>query len=528
MAARRLLHLILVGLLIGCGSTPRNPIQTVKEVDVDDERSVGAQVDAAIRAQVPLIDDPVVLGFVQALGQRIVATVEPQPFIYRFRVIRNPNLNAFAIPGGYIYLHSATVLQSASLDELAGVIGHEIAHVKARHYARGSEAAFWPSLLSRAAGLAAAVATGQSGFMAAAEGVNVALQLKYTREFEREADDLGSAFMARAGFDPEGMGRFFERILAADRPSTIEIPPYLYSHPDLEDRIEAVHERAASLTVTGASPVDLLDAFRFAQARLGLLVESGRTRWTSVEPYDRAASDPLLARAEAAAAQGAPLDALALLEQAERAAPGDPRPPFQRAELLRERGSTREAVLAYQRALRLDPSVALAWYRLGDAHKRLGNRHSAVYCYEQAERRFTEGGSLRERTKLAIATLTDPPITEAGLESARGEGRSEEDGTPRFSPTDQEVIWWAHVDRRYAHLRRRIQVSWTEPGGHVVHREQAVASGRHRAESRLPLAEAHGETFGIWRVEATLEDQVLDRQTFHYAPGGPALSSPSR
>ena len=91
------------------------------------------------------------------------ARIEPQPFIYRFRVIDDPSLNAFAVPGGYVYFHSGTLLAAGSVDELAGVMGHEIAHVKARHYARMQKASQLPDLLAGIAGMAAAVAAREPG-----------------------------------------------------------------------------------------------------------------------------------------------------------------------------------------------------------------------------------------------------------------------------------------------------------------------------------------------------------------------------
>jgi predicted Zn-dependent protease len=121
-----------------------NPIEAYTDVSIEQEREMGAEFDRLIRDHILLIDDPVVLGFVNDLGYTIVRKIEPQPFIYHFRVIVDPTLNAFAVPGGYIYLHSGTILQSGSLHELAGVVAHEIGHVKGRHYARMREKAAIP------------------------------------------------------------------------------------------------------------------------------------------------------------------------------------------------------------------------------------------------------------------------------------------------------------------------------------------------------------------------------------------------
>ena len=222
----RLAVAVLLGAL-GCvqdDGSRFNPIDAYSKVSVDREREIGWQFDGEIQAHIRLIDDP----------------VEPQPFIYHFRVIVDPSLNAFAVPGGYIYLHTGTILEAGSLDELAGVLAHEIGHVKGRHYARMREKAAIPDLLAKVAGMAAALATGEPGALAASEGLNVALQLKFSREFETEADDIGSNFMARAGYRPEAMARFFERIVNSSRDIRVQIPPYLYTHPDVENRISAV------------------------------------------------------------------------------------------------------------------------------------------------------------------------------------------------------------------------------------------------------------------------------------------------
>jgi predicted Zn-dependent protease len=523
MAARRarlLLIALALGTAAGCAGEsgkfdPIGAIGAIAEVSEEEERSLGAQVDEAIQAQVPMIDDPVVLGFVNELGQRIVAQIEPQPFIYRFRVIPNSTLNAFALPSGYIYFHSATILQAGSLNELAGVMGHEIAHVKGRHYARGSEATFWPSLLARVAGIGAAVASGEPGFAAAAEGVNVALQLKYSRQFETEADEKGSVFMARAGFDPAGMGRFFERIVAADVPSAIEIPPYLYSHPDLEQRISGVKQRAETLRISGPFEPELEARFRDAQARLAKLIALGRTSLQGGPPYDRAHTDPLLERADAAAKAGRAEEALFVLAEAERIEPRDPRISFRAGEILKEQGRAREATAAWRRTVALDSSVALAYYHLGDAYKSLGNRHDAAYWYEQASRRFKTGGAFQQRAQLAIKTLEYPPVTAAGLaRSEDGVGSA----TPRdtFAASDAEAIWWAKLDKRYGLLRRRVKVRFTDPSGAVAQDSVAEKLADGHIGARLPLA---GRAAGRWQIEAVLDGQVIDRRSF--ALGGP-------
>ena len=527
MATRSYLRQGLIVLLgaLACvqGDGSRfNPIDAYTKVSVEQEREIGTEFDSQIREYIRLIDDPVVLGFINDLGQSIVRKIEPQPFIYHFRVIVDPSLNAFAVPGGYIYLHTGTVLGAGSLDELAGVLAHEIGHVKGHHYARMREKAAIPDLLAKIAGMAAAVATGEPGILAASEGINVALQLRFSREFEIEADDIGSNFMARAGYHPEGMARFFERITVSSQDIRVEMPPYLYSHPEVENRIATVLAGRDRITVTGEVSPDLYQAMRESQARLALLVDSDRTTWLgSVPDPDRSKTDPVLADANQLAGDGDIEGGLALLEEAERLEPYDPRVPYLRAELLEASGRTRESIRAYRRALAIDPSVALVYYRIGMAYLSLGDRHKATFYLEQAIHRFSGEGPLTARAQREIERLTFPPVHAAGIadgiEAGDGEARF---GSPRveFQSADAQVVWWGRIADRYLPLRDQIQVRFTDPSGAVAQEQAAEVARKPYVRSALELDGGIARRHGIWRVEALLDGRPIDQRTFRLAP----------
>jgi predicted Zn-dependent protease len=526
MATRPFLRLGLAVLLgaLSCvqdDGSRFNPIEAYTNVSVEQEREIGAEFDSQIQGHIPFIDDPVVLEFVNELGRSIVRKIEPQPFIYHFRVIVDPSLNAFAVPGGYIYLHSGTILQSGSLDELAGVVAHEIGHVKGRHYARMREKAAIPDLLAKLAGMAAAVTTGEPGALLASEGLNVALQLRFSREFETEADDIGSNFMARAGYEPEGMARFFERIVVSSHDIRFQPPPYLFSHPDVEDRILSVQSRLDTITVTGAISPEVHWAFRESQARLARLVDSGTTTLLPFLPDpDRSKTDPLIGEARRAADDGDIEGALGLLEEAERLEPYDPKVSFERAEFLEESGRTTEAISAYRRALAIDPSVALVYYKIGMAYLSLGDRYKATFFLEQAIHRFNQEGPLSSRARREIERLTFPPIEAAGI----SDGIETDDG-PRFGSAreefrsgDSQVVWWARIADRYLPLRDRIQVRFWEPGGAVAQEQTVEKTRRPYVRSTLKLDGNVAGRHGIWRVEALLDDRPIDDRTFRLAP----------
>ena len=420
-----------------------NPLEMVAPtIDDDAERELGMEFDRELEKHVEVIQDDEVASFLSALGQSIVETLEPQPFVYRFRVVVDPSLNAFAVPGGFIYFHSGTVLAASNVDELAGVMGHEIAHVKAHHYARMRKQMLVPDLLASLAGVAAAVATQEPGLMVASQAVNVALQLSYSREFETEADELGGIFMARAGYDPAGISRFFERIEAEQRRHPHQIPPYLYSHPEVKDRIATVTEAAEDLGPLKRRPAGMEEALLNAQARLARLAELRRTSLPrQVPPANRERSDPLLEAANDRAEAGQVDSALIVLARAEALEPFDPRLPFRAGELLFEQERYPESVAAYQRTLRLDNTRAQVFYRLGLAHKETGTRHRAIYAFEQAVRRAGEKSVLRERANWEIEKLTFLVVAETGFADGSRSQATRRWGSRRSSSRSASNAW---------------------------------------------------------------------------------------
>ncbi len=494
-------------------------------VGVDDERAVGFEADQEIQAGLRqagrLIEDPLVLAFLHELGQSMVASLGEQPFTYRFRVVADPQLNAFALPGGPIYFNSGTILQAVSLDELAGVMAHEIAHVKGRHYARMRERAAIPSLLAQVAAVAAAAATGQGEPLIIAQGVNVALQLSYTREFEAEADTLATAFLARSGYPPDGIVPFFERILATQRRPGIEIPPYLYSHPAVESRIATARERADGVTVTGTVPPGLRRAFRAAQYRLALLQETNRTELRKPMGGPDPRADPILARVDELADAGQVREAIEELVAAETAMPVEPRLAFRRGELLEQQGRLRDAADAFQKAAVLDPSVALNFYRLGMVMRRLGQPIQAVFFLEQAQRGFERRGTLRTKTDEALRRLIFPVLERAGVADGRSSAGSDTPGghsQERFDPGDPQVVWWGWVTPPYIDRREDVRVRFYDPSGVLVQDGPAERLRRPAIGATLPLVPEIRDRLGIWRIVATLDDTPIHQTTFRLEP----------
>ena len=198
------------------------------------------------RYQQPYVYDPELVDYINRLGNKLLAVSEDADKTYKFYLIDNNVINAFAVPGGHIALHTAILTKSESESELASVIAHEIAHVTQRHIARKLENSRYDSWLALGALLAAAAAGGGDAAQAAFGVANASIidrQLSYSRAFESEADSLGIRFLSRAGFAPEAMPRFFKRLLDESRINESSAPEFLRSHPLTINRIAESADR---------------------------------------------------------------------------------------------------------------------------------------------------------------------------------------------------------------------------------------------------------------------------------------------
>jgi predicted Zn-dependent protease len=479
------------------------------EIDVEQERELGYEFDQAIQKQLRVIDDPLVAGFMNDLGREILAGAGTQPHIYRFRVIEQDSLNAFAIFGGYVYFHTGTLLAAGSLDELAGVMGHEIAHVRLRHHARMEKQTQLPKLLASLAGIAATVATGEPAALMASQGVNVALELHWSREFESEADREGMRLQGRAGLRPDAIAHFFERIVAEKSLDPLRIPPYLYSHPDVEKRIDSVRTLSSRVEVIPHDNSALRAAFTAAKERLRtLLPKEGAPRG----PSRAAASadvETLLSAANGAAVAGQPDQALLLLRDAAARAPDDPRIHYRIGELEAEASRHEAAAAAFQRTIEIDPTRALTFFRLGESTKALGDKQRAVYAFEQAARRAGAAGSLRARADWEVVKLTFPVVVESGL-SDRLDPKTGALGLPveRYAPGTRNFSWWGRLGPRYLEQTKDLTAAWIPPDGKQGEATPLRVLDQGLIATALELPPP-GATVGTWTLELQLQGDVM-------------------
>ncbi|HEV8128894.1 MAG TPA: M48 family metallopeptidase [Candidatus Eisenbacteria bacterium] len=218
--------------------------------DVD----LGRQSAAQIERQLPMVNRSNVNRYVSRIGARLAAAAPGERYAYQFKVPNLSDINAFALPGGFVYVHRGLIQRVRSEGELAGVMAHEIAHVALRHQTNQASKAY----LARAGlGVLGGLLGGKSGnrVIEAVGGVGLnALFLKYSRSAEEQADIVGAQIMARAGYDPNDMARFFDllRQEAGRDPSKVE--RFFSDHPAPADRATRVRREAASLRVRVTSP----------------------------------------------------------------------------------------------------------------------------------------------------------------------------------------------------------------------------------------------------------------------------------
>jgi predicted Zn-dependent protease len=236
---------------------------------IDQELEYGDAYMRIMRAQQPIIGDPVLTEYVNSLGHRLVANAENVKTPFSFFIIRNDEINAFAFFGGHVAMHSGLFLHTNTESELASVLAHEISHVTQRHLARSMEdqANKSPAALAAIAGsLLLAIAAPQAGMAAltATTAGQVQSQINYTRSNEKEADRFGIDVLEKAGLDPYAMPTFFGRL--SDEYRYASTPPaMLLTHPLPESRI--TDSRARAQTYSHVTLVPSL-SFNLARARV--------------------------------------------------------------------------------------------------------------------------------------------------------------------------------------------------------------------------------------------------------------------
>jgi predicted Zn-dependent protease len=219
------------------------------------EAQIGRGVMLQLRNAGVVLDDPFLAEYVTSLGSQLATHANDGGFDFNFFVVKENGVNAFALPGGYIGVNSGLILASENESELAGVLAHEISHVTQRHIARSVYDNQRTSIVSLATMLAALVlgaaadmpSDAMQGVVTASQALAAQRQINFTRSNEHEADRVGIELLANAGFDPNGMSGFFEKLGRRYGGSSQYVPALLRTHPVTSERVAEARDRARQL-----------------------------------------------------------------------------------------------------------------------------------------------------------------------------------------------------------------------------------------------------------------------------------------
>lgn len=216
-------------------------------ISLEEEWQLGQQLSQDIARQVRLSNDPAANAYITRLGRQIVAQTPMANLPWHFHVVDDPAINAFAIPGGHVYIHTGLIANADNAAELAGVMAHEISHVVARHSTEQISRQYGLSVL-------AGIALGQNaGALTelAAQIVAGGTLARFSREAEREADELGIQYMYAANYDPRGMASMFRELLEHQKSRPGSVERFFSTHPATEERVRDAENRASRLAPRG-------------------------------------------------------------------------------------------------------------------------------------------------------------------------------------------------------------------------------------------------------------------------------------
>ena len=433
------------------------------------ERTIGNRIMREVRIDPAYLDDPEVADYISSLGARLLAATDGPTRDLDYFVVQDESVNAFALPGGHIGVHSALIVLTQSESELAGVVAHETGHILQRHQARmlhGQRGAQWTSLAALAlAILSSRGGSSQSGqvteaAVAAAGALQIQNQIDYTREHEREADRVGLTLLERAGFDTRAMATFFERLLRANRLNELKgAPVYLRTHPltteriaDMQGRVDRMPAKMvpdsfeyriarARLRAAAGSPTEAVALHRtmLADATVvrpredvyGLALSLRRTRdfdgaWKTLAPLRTPTSThpafELLA-GQLLVDLKRPDEALAVYQKALRNHPGYRALAYANLDLMLQTGRNREALADLEERLRMTQDDAHLYEYQARAYeasgKRLAQHRAQAEAYYRRGNLAAAVDQLEIAVKIRASDFYEMSIAESRLRALR-------------------------------------------------------------------------------------------------------------
>ena len=432
---------------------------------IKDEQELGRKFDVLVRSRMPLVEDPEIKGYIQSIVNRLSGAFPSQPFPFNANVLLHNSMNAFAVPGGYVFVHTGLLMQMEHESELAGVLAHELAHVTQRHIATRMERAQAVTLASLVGALGAALLGGGAGtgaLLAGSMAAGQAAMLNYSRIDETEADQMGLQYLVGAGYPPQGLVTSFEKMRRKQWTSGIDIPEYASTHPDIGNRINEMQARIRGLPAAVRNRKD--DDARFNRVKTLIWARYGEPE-TAARLFAGAAAKndclALLGQGILAERRNQVKEANVAFDKALRCSPNDALVQREAGRFYYSKGDAR-AGQTLLRALNLDPNDIMAQFFYARVLDDSGDKRSAHQYYEKVLRRlpqdsevhYTYGRSLGEAGRVFEAYLhlaygslyqNDKRKTESWLKQAKTAARTPQDQErlKRFEEiyAERQAVW---------------------------------------------------------------------------------------
>ena len=384
------------------------------------ERTIGNRIMRDIRNDPAYVDDPEVADYITGLGTRLMGGADNPRRDVGYFVVQDDAINAFALVGGFIGMHTGLFTLTQNESELAGVMAHEIAHILQKHQARsiaGASRAQWASLAALAVAILASRSGGSQGGQvteaaaATAGALQIQSQLDYTREHEREADRVGLTLLERAGFDPQGMASFFERLMRANRLNEFKgAPSYLRTHPLTTERIADMQDRTPA-PILRMAPADNLD-YRLVREKLraSLGTPGDAVRYFRAELAEKTVLRPREDVYGLAVAQRRARDLEGAMKTLEPLRTGESHPAFERlaAQLLADLGRRDEALEVYRKGIKSFPETRALAHGYLELLMEKGQARDVIAEAGERLRKFPEDARLYELQARAYEATGKP------------------------------------------------------------------------------------------------------------------------
>jgi predicted Zn-dependent protease len=418
-------------------------------ITIQEEEEMSREVMKAIMKHYELIHDPLIVNYINQMGQKIVSALPPQPFEYHFYVVKNHEYNAFATPAGHVFVNSGLIEAMDDEEELAGILSHEIAHVVCRHISQKIDRAQKIGIATLA-GVAAGILLGVGGSATAAQAVSMgsaaagqSVELAYSREDEFQADQIGLVCLTKAGYNGEGLLTMLKKLWNRRWFGPAQIPTYLTTHPATEERmanidtwleqnkkIEAHHNaynflkvHARLVAVYGDKGVALRKfeaevekhpEDSLAHYGYGLILARTGDRKDAIHHLKKAlvrnAFDPYMLKdlGQIYFLDGRYQDALNTLESAASISSSDPEVIFYLGRTQMELGRLHDAAVTFEELIEKNPDYSQAFYSLGQTYGKLGRLDEAHYCLGVYYKKKHDVKNAAFHLKRALENMRDP------------------------------------------------------------------------------------------------------------------------